>query len=788
MPRAPRPAVALLEPVVRMRIASVGGGPAGLYFSILFKQAWPDADITVYERNRPDDTFGWGVVFSDETLGHFELADAESYAEIRKQFAYWSDIETHVGGECVTSTGHGFCGLSRKRLLGIFHERCQALGVRLVFGREIKALADVPDNDLVLAADGLNSVLRKQFEDHFRPTLDWRTCRFCWLGTTRPLKAFTFHFKDTQHGLFQVHAYPFEEGLSTWIVECHERVWRRAGLDTADEEQTLAFCERLFADELAGHRLLANKSVWRSFPTVRNERWHHRNVVLMGDAAHTAHFSIGSGTKLAMEDAIALADAFRAHAASAGRAPQGADVPAVLTAYEAARKPDTVRTQRAAQTSLEWFENSARYLRQDPLILTFNLMTRSKRITWDNLALRDPALVARVGRRFFDEAWTRHAPSGAARPVAGPPGAPADPPPAFAPFRLRGLQLSNRIVVSPMCQYSAVDGVPGDWHLVHLGSRAVGGASLVMTEMTDVSPEGRITHACTGMWNDAQAAAWQRITDFVHAHSGAKIGLQLAHAGRKASCSLPWEGDAPLRDGRAWQALGPSATPFGPGWPAPREMTRRDMDKVRDDFVSAARRALLAGFDLIELHLAHGYLLSSFLSPLSNRRSDGWGGSLQNRLRFPLEVLEAVRAAWPAERPLAARVSATDWLDDDGGQTLDETVEIARALQARGCDLLDVSSAGNVPESHPDYGRMYQVPFADRIRHEVGLPVMAVGAIQGVDHVNTILAAGRADLCALARAHLARPYLTLDSAGAAGLHDHPWPVQYLLARPRPPRT
>jgi len=771
-----------------MRIASVGGGPAGLYFSILAKQAFPDADITVYERNRPDDTFGWGVVFSDETLSHFEAADPVSYAQIRAQFAYWTDIETHVAGEVVTSTGHGFCGLSRRRLLNIFHERCRELSVRLVFGKEIRSLADVPGHDLVLAADGLNSVLRRQFEDHFRPSLDWRACRFCWLGTTRPLSAFTFIFKDSPHGLFQVHAYPFEAGLSTWIVECHEQVWRRAGLDMADEEQTVAFCEKLFARELGGHRLLTNKSVWRSFPTVKNERWHHRNLVLLGDAAHTAHFSIGSGTKLAMEDAIALCDALKAHAARrGGDAPSAAQVPEVLSAYEASRKPDTIRTQRAAQTSLEWFEHSARYLGQHPLQFTFNLMTRSKRITWENLRVRDPALVARVDRWFFEQAWARHAPPSATPPHAGTAEKQKTPPPLFAPLRLRGLQLANRVVVSPMCQYSAVEGVPGDWHLVHLGSRAVGGAALVMGEMTDVSPEGRITHGCTGMWNDAQEAGWRRIVEFVHGRTGAKIGLQIAHAGRKGSCSLPWQGDAPLRDATAWQTIGPTAQPFAPGWPAPREMTRRDMDKVRDDFAAAARHAQRAGFDLLEMHMAHGYLLSSFLSPLSNRRRDGFGGSLQNRLRFPLEVLDAVRAAWPDERPLSVRLSATDWLDDEGGLTLDESVEIARALGEHGCDLIDVSTAGNVPESQPDYGRMYQVPFADRIRHETGLPVMAVGAILGADHVNTVLAAGRADLCALARPHLRQPYLVLDAAAASEYWDHPFPDQYLPARPRPPR-
>jgi anthraniloyl-CoA monooxygenase len=772
-----------------MKIVSVGGGPGGLYFAILMKKAFPAADISVLERNQAGDTFGWGVVFSDETLGHFEQADPESYAEIRKQFAYWGDIETYFGGACVRSTGHGFCGLSRKRLLEIFHARCRELGVRLEFQREVKRFEEVAGADLVLAADGLNSVLRTEFEDQFQPVIRWGRARFCWLGTDRHLDAFTFVFKENEHGLFQVHAYPFEPELSTWIVECQEDTWRRAGLDKASEQQTVAYCERLFAPDLKGHRLLTNRSIWRSFPTVTNARWHHRNLVLIGDAAHTAHFSIGSGTKLAMEDAIALVDAFRAHGT--------ADVCRVLAAYEESRRVDVAKTQKSAQTSLEWFENSARYMRQHPLQFSFNLLTRSKRITWENLRVRDPALVDQVDRWFADEA-RRYAPAAAApsapsgplalpdEPAAPPPGAPA-PPPMFAPFRLRELQLGNRVVVSPMCQYSARDGVPGDWHLVHLGSRAVGGAGLVITEMTDVMPEGRITYGCTGMWSDAQEHAWRRIVDFVHGNSAARIGMQLAHAGRKGSTLLPWEGGQPLRDASAWTTLAPSALPFAPGWPAPRAMDRRDMDAVRDAFVAAVRRADRAGFDLVELHMAHGYLLSSFISPASNRRTDNYGGTLQNRMRFPLEVFDAVRAAWPGHKPLSVRISATDWLDDGDGLTAADSVEVARLLHAHGLDLVDVSSGGNTPDSKPVYGRMYQVPFADRIRHEVGMPVMAVGAILGPDHVNTVIAAGRADLCALARPHLVDPYLTLRAAVAYGQATRqPWPNQYLPARPTPP--
>lgn len=759
-----------------MRIVSIGGGPAGLYFSILMKKAFPAADITIHERNKADDTFGWGVVFSAETLTGFRECDAQSYDEITRQFIYWGDIETYYGDTCVRSTGHGFCGMSRKRLLQILQARCVELGVDLRFESEITCLEDVGEADLVLAADGINSAIRTQFADHFQPVLDWRKCKFSWLGTTLPMDAFTFIFKENEHGLFQVHAYPFEEGLGTFIVECREETWKAAGLDEADEAQTIAYFEELFADNLDGHKLLGNRSIWRTFPTVKNRTWCRDKVVLVGDAAHTAHFSIGSGTKLAMEDAIALVDTLVEHGTD--------DIPAALQAYEDARWVDGAKLQKTAQTSLEWFENSGRYVRQHPLQFSFNLMTRSKAITFDNLALRDPALVDAVRDWWWMEQTADFDP--AIRDAKTGDG--HCPPPMFAPLRVGGLTLPNRIVVSPMCQYSATDGVVGDWHLVHLGSRATGGAGLVITEMTDVSAEGRITHGCAGMWSDAQEQAWTRIVDFVHANSPAKICQQLAHAGRKASCSLPWDGDAPLTDGTAWQAIGPSALPFDDGWATPRQMDRADMDRVRDDFAAAAQRAARAGFDMIELHMAHGYLLSSFLSPASNQRTDEYGGSLENRLRFPLEVLDAVRTAWPAERPISVRISATDWMEgaDAGpGFTADESVRVARALSEHGCDVVDVSTGGNTPASRPITGRMYQVPFAERIRAETGMTVMAVGAIAGADQCNTILAAGRADLCAMARPHLENPAIVLGASATYQFFSQWWPDQYLPAKPRP---
>ena len=756
-----------------MDIVSIGGGPTGLYFAILMKKLDPSSRIRVIERNRSDDTFGWGVVFSDETLGAFEDADPETFAEITAQFKYWRDIETFYGDTCTVSTGHGFAALARKKLLMILQRRCQDLGVELSFEQEVHRIEEFRDADLILGADGVNSFVRRTLADHFQPELDWRHCRFTWLGTDKPLDAFTFIFHENEHGLFQVHAYPFEDGLGTWIVECHEDVWRRAGLENASEDETVAYCTELFAPWLDGHRLLSNRSIWRAFPTVKCGTWHssteeYGNVLLLGDAAHTAHFSIGSGTKLAMEDAIHLAQAFERHG---GAVPRDR-VPGVLADYQDARWVDVIKLQKAAQTSLEWFENSARYMGQPPVQFAFNLMTRSKRITYENLGARDPELVGQVEESFRGQIDGPRLADGSAAP------------PIFMPFQLRDLTLENRIVVSPMCQYSAEDGTPRDWHFVHYGSRAIGGAGLLITEMTDVTAEGRITKGCAGLYRREHVDAWRRIVDFVHGNSHTKIGIQLAHAGRKGSVHHPWDSDdRPLTaDEGAWQTLAPSAEPFQPDWHTPKAMDRSDMDAVRDAFVRSTRWAEEAGFDLVELHMAHGYLLSSFISPLSNHRQDEYGGSLENRARFPLEVTRAVRDAWPAAKPLAVRISASDWMDDGRGTTPEESVELAKMLAAAGCDVIDVSSAGNSIESEVIYGRMYQVPFAEKIRYEAGVPVMAVGAILGEDHANTILAAGRADLTAMARPHLRDPYLTLRASDKYGYADQPWPGQYVRGR------
>jgi anthraniloyl-CoA monooxygenase len=752
-----------------VRIVVIGGGPAGLYFAILMKQADPGHDITVLERNRADDTFGFGVVLSDATLDTFAAADRETHDAITGALAHWDDIDIHYQGQVLTSTGHGFSGLARQRLLDILHRRCRAVGVGVRFETEVADLEPWLDADLVLAADGANSVVRSRYAEHFGPSVDVRPNKFVWLGTTCPFPAFTFLFREDAHGLWRVHAYRYDERHATFIVETTAETWRRAGLDGASEDDTVAFAERLFARELGGHRLLKNRSLWRSFPTIRTARWHHGRVALLGDAAHTAHFSIGSGTKLAMEDAIALARALEAHA----------DVAVALQAFEAERRPVVEGTQRAAQVSLEWFEQTERYYgRLEPLQFAVSLLTRSLRVTHENLRIRDPKFVETVDRWFAAKAGDQ---SGVAAAVHPPP------PPVFTPYRLRGLVLANRVVVSPMCQYSAEDGTPDDWHLVHLGSRAVGGAGLVITEMTDVSREGRISPGCTGLYKPAHVTAWRRIVDFVHGHSGARIGIQLAHAGRKGSTRRLWEGiDEPLPDGN-WPLLSASAIPYFPHSQVPKAMDRTDMEAVRDDFVRATRMAEAAGFDLLELHMAHGYLLAGFISPLTNRRTDDYGGSLPARLRYPLEVLDAVRAAWPADRPISVKISATDWAE--GGLTGEEAVDVARRLRAHGCDIVTVSTGQTVPWQQPVYGRLYQTPFSDRIRHEAGVPTMTVGNIASVADVNSILAAGRADLCVLARGHLFDPYWTYHAARELG-HDLPWPDQYVSVKgfiPRPGR-
>ena len=750
-----------------MRIFCVGGGPGGLYLALLLKQGDARREITVIERNRPYETFGWGVVFSDQTLDNLLAADAQTHAQIIDAFSRWNDIDVHFKDRTVTSGGHGFCGIGRKRLLNILQRRCEDLGVALRFETEVTDESALGECDLIIASDGIGSAIRSRHEAAFEPEIERRKCRYIWLGTHRLFDAFTFAFEETEWGWFQAHAYRFDRETSTFIVETPEPVWRAAGIDRMTTEESLAFCERLFARHLDGERLMINArhqrgSAWINFARVVNRTWVCDStpapIVLLGDAAHTAHFSVGSGTKLALEDAIALARAID----------EGTDLRQALRHYEAERAIEVLKIQNAARNSTEWFENVERYAHLEPEQFAYSLLTRSQRISHENLRLRDRRYVAGVERWFASRGSTQMGAQGASVP------------PMFTPFRLRRVTLANRVVVSPMAQYSCIDGTPDDYYLVHLGSRAHGGAGLVFTEMTCVSADARISPGCAGMYKDEHRAAWKRIVDYVHERTPARIAMQLGHAGPKGSTQLGWEeADEPLRAGN-WPLIAPSAIAYGPRNQIPRSMARSDMDRVKADFVRASGWAVECGFDWLELHCAHGYLLSAFICPLTNRRDDEYGGSLENRCRYPLEVFRALRAAWPCDKPLSVRISAHDWAP--GGNTPDDAVAIARLFRDAGADLIDVSSGQTTRDAKPVYGRMYQTPFSDRIRNEVGIATMAVGAIFEPDHVNSIIAAGRADLCALARPHLADPCWTLHAAAQLGYKDMPWPKPYLAGK------
>ena len=756
-----------------MRIAVVGGGPGGLYFSALAQQlaqrTGQSHEVTVWERNAPDDTFGFGVVFSDETLGGIEHADHVVFSRMQQEFAVWDDIDVHFNGEVVTSGGHGFAAMSRRRLLEILQDRCRELGVTMHFRTDAPDVEELArTHDLVVACDGLGSGIRARYAETFRPTLEARDCKYIWLGTDKVFDAFKFYVAQTPHGVMQIHGYPYDARGSTFIVEMTSAVWEKAGFGDYDDrtwspgesdQKSIDRIRELFADVLEGHEVMANNSRWISFTTVRNESWVHDNTVILGDAAHSAHFSIGSGTKLAMEDALALAACLH----------EEDTIPAALETYETERKAVVLSTQRAAQASLEWFENLGQYVHQDPIQFGFNIMTRSRRVTYDNLRLRDPEFVARC-----DEWYADHVGATDVRP------------PMFQPVRIGSLELANRVVVSPMDMYVADDGLTSDFHLVHLGGKALGGAGLVMTEMVCVSPEGRITPGCAGLWDDEQQAAWRRVTDFVHTNTPAKIGLQLGHSGGKGSTKLMWEGiDEPLHDDN-WEVVGPSPVPYREGVnQVPRALTRAEMDTIRDQFAEAARRGAEAGFDLLELHCAHGYLLSAFLSPVTNRRTDDYGGDITGRLRYPLEVFAAMREVWPAELPMTVRISATDWVED--GQTLDDALEVARAFVDAGAAAIDVSTGQVTARERPAFGRSYQTPYADAIRNRLGVPTIAVGVISSFDDVNSILLAGRADLCAIGRAHLYDPMWTLHAAIEQD-YDGPgatWPLPWQAGRRKP---
>jgi anthraniloyl-CoA monooxygenase len=744
-----------------MKINCLGGGPGSMYFAILMKKSYPDAQITIYEQNKNDDTFGFGVVFSDQTMEGFRDADEPTYHAITNSFEHWDDIDIHIKGEVLKSTGHGFAGMSRVKMLILMQERCRELGIEMKFEHRIDNPEELRDCDLLYAADGVNSVARDHWSSEFKPNLDFRPNRFVWLGSDFNFSAFTFHFIESEHGLWRTHCYRYEEDRSTLIIECTDNTFQNTGLEVTDEDATVGYVADMLRPYIGDAQVIKNRSHWRQFPNITAENWTFDNVVLAGDAVHTAHFSIGSGTKLAMEDAIALHGAL----IDTGNVPDG------LAQYEATYKPEVESLQRSANVSQRWFEEAERYYDTlDPIQFGFSVLTRSLRISHGNLRLRDETYVDSVDKWFASQAANQ---SGVNLPDDPPP------PPMFTPYKLRDMVLENRIVVSPMCQYSADNGVPDDWHLVHLGSRAMGGAGLIIAEMTNVSEEGRISPGCTGIYSDDHVTAWKRVTDFVHEHTKSKIALQLGHAGRKGSTTLLWDGfDEPLPDGN-WPIVAASPLPYKAQSQVPKEMDRADMDQVGADYAAATERAEAAGFDMLEVHMAHGYLLNTFVSPLTNQRTDEYGGSLENRMRFPLEVFRAVREKWPEAKPISVRISANDW--KDGGTTPADAVPIADMLYAAGADIVDVSSGQVVSDEEPEYGRLFQTPFSERIRLELGKPTMAVGGISSFEDANSILAGGRADLCVIARAHLFDPYWTRHAAYEldwVGYGKVEWPKQY----------
>ena len=747
-----------------MKIACIGGGPGGLYFAISIKLQNPNTEVVVIERNRPADTFGWGVVLSDETLNNLENNDPISAKKIRSNFAYWDDIALHHKGMKLKSTGHGFCGVGRKTLLTILQERAIELEVKLQFEVEVGSASEyMKQYDIVVASDGLNSKTRNEFSEFFKPDTDLRACQFVWLGTNQKFDdAFTFIFEETKHGWIWAHAYQFDSNTATFIVECNQDTFDAFGFNNLTQSESINICQDIFKDYLDGNALMTNAkhirgSAWIKFPRVLCEKWSHKNIVLLGDASATAHFSIGSGTKLALESAISLATNLVIEK----------NYKLAFEKYEDTRKLEVLRLQSAARNSVEWFEDVERYLNLDPIQLKYSLLTRSQRISHENLRERDPQWLNQAEKWFQSKAGVNSNEKVRA--------------PMFAPFKLRGLELKNRIVVSPMAQYKAVNGCPTDWHFVHYAERAKGGAGLIYVEMTCVSPEGRITPGCTGLYSEKHELAWKKIIDFIHLETEAKISCQIGHSGRKGSTQLGWEEmDAPLKADN-WSIISASSIPWSDSNAVPEEMTEQKMEEVLKQFVSSTEMANRAGFDMVELHAAHGYLISSFISPKSNVRTDKYGGSLDNRMRYPIEVAKAMRESWPKEKPMSVRISANDWVGKQG-VTPEESVTIAKMFKNIGIDIIDVSAGQTSDEAKPVYGRMFQTPFSDRIRNEAGINTMAVGNIYEADHVNSILMAGRADLVCLARPHLSNPYWTLHAGTSIGDRSEKWLKPYEAGR------
>ncbi|AWI26460.1 oxidoreductase [Flavobacterium pallidum] len=732
-----------------MKITVIGGGPGGLYFSILTKKALPDAQIDVYERNKSDDSFGFGVVFSDETLSEFLTRDPKSYDLIRSKFAYWDDLDVARNGEVVRITGNGFCGCSRKTLLQLLQQRCLEEGINLHFEANVDDLSAFADSDYIVAADGINSQVRDQYAADFGTEIEMKKNKFVWLGSTRPLDAFTYFFRSTPYGSFVAHTYQYEQGMSTWIFECTPETWEKAGFDTFDEASTISKISEIFKEELQGHGLISNKSFWRQFPAVTNKHWSKDNIVLLGDAKATAHYSIGSGTKLAMECAISLSDAIVEF---------GTDKQQAFARYEQLRRNRVEMIQHAANVSLDWFENMDRHMKHDFMQFAFGVMTRAKKVTFENLAIRDNSFTKKVLQGFHSNKENDNIPA------------------AFTPFQLRNMELSNRIVMSPMGQYSAKDGLVSDWHLVHYGARAIGGIGLILTEMTAVSTTGRITPGCTGIWSEEQMVAWKKVTDFVHDNSSTKIGMQIGHSGRKGSVNVPSIGNnIPLENG--WELISASPIAFAEHMAVPKEIDASDMEIVISEFTRAAINADKAGFDMIELQAHHGFLLASFLSPLTNTRKDHFGGSLENRLRFPLQVFHSMRKAFNEDKPMSVRISASDWAGN--GITIEEIISISMAFKEAGADVINVSTGNTVSDQKPQVGRMWQTPFSDTVRNTVHIPTITTGFIQDIDQINTILLNGRADLVALGRPLLLDPNFVRHAQAYENFRPDDIPKQYI---------
>ena len=711
-----------------MKITVIGGGPGGLYFSILTKKAMPDCQIDIYERNKPDDSFGFGVVFSDETLGEFLKRDMQSYELIRSKFAYWDDIIIARDGDEVSIAGNGFCGCSRKTLLQLLQQRCLEEGVNLHYEQNVDDLSQFDDADVIVACDGIGSQIRTQFQSEFGTKIELKKNRFVWLGSTKPLDAFTYFFRTTPHGTIVAHSYQYEEGMSTWIFECSDETWQKFNFEVTNEEDTIAKIAEIFKEELDGHSLISNKSHWRQFPHVTNEKWFHKNIVLLGDAKATAHYSIGSGTKLAMDSAIGLFDAIYANQNN---------IQAAFQQYEKTRRNTVEMIQYAALVSLDWFENMDRNNQHPFYQFAFGCMTRSKKVTFENLRLRDKSFTDKVLKEFLASSASSNITLHEALEGKSA---------AFTPFKLRDLELQNRIVMSSMGQYSADNGLANDWHFQHYTSRAIGGLGLILTEMTAISETGRITLGCVGIYNENQTVAWKRIIDFIHKNTNTKIGIQLGHSGRKGATKIPWEDSF---NGKYWELLSASAIPFNENSQMPKEMTSDDMDLVCSQFVQATKNANEAGFDMIELQAHHGFLLASFLSPLTNIRKDEFGGSIENRLKFPLRVFKEMRTVFPKEKPMSVRISATDWAEN--GISEEDVITIASAFKSAGADIINVSTGNTVSHQQPQTGRMWQVPYSDLVRNTVHVPTITTGNITDIDQINTIILNGKADLVALGK-------------------------------------